>query len=393
MKQSRHPWLPLLMILAVAGSLSLSIYYSYSLAERMVERYTPLIDATMELKLEATTAHLWFEEILSEDRDATMEEVRRHLSLAEWYADAMLHGGVNEEGRFIPLEDSALRIHIRQVRERLLKFSVLMDERWEYSLDAGPGSHYDGEFDQVFAEFIEEADLVETRLQQLTAGAMVEFRNTQLALLLITVLTSTGMLYSLIAYNRRRHEQVVVMDAANRELRTEMELRKRAEEVLKRQASTDMLTGLFNRRHMSDLLHQEIARGKRYGTSLSVVMLDIDHFKKINDVYGHDQGDEVLKGVAKRLVEALRENDRFARWGGEEFLILLPGTQMDGALELAERCRELFCAEPFDEVGSVSASFGVALYDGAESMRELLQRADAALYRAKAAGRNRVEAA
>lgn len=377
----------------VAFLLSFSIYYSYSLAERMVERYTPLIDATMELKLEATTAHLWFEEILSYDRDASLEMVRRHLRQAEWYADAMLMGGSNDEGHYIPLEDKTLRVHITHVRERLREFSLLMEERWANSQLAGAGSPYDGRFDTVFAEFIEETDLVETRLQQLTAEAMSDFRASQLALLVLTLLIASGMLASLLAYNRRRQEQVAVLDATNRELRTEMELRKRAEAILKRQATTDMLTGLFNRHRMSELLHEEIVRARRYGTPFSVMMLDIDHFKSINDRYGHDRGDEVLKALALRVDKVLRESDRFARWGGEEFLILLPGTDMPGALELAERCRQALTSSPFEEVGEVSASIGVALYESDESMRELLQRADKALYQAKSAGRDRVEEA
>ncbi len=391
--QMRRPWSPLLMTLAVIGTLSLFIYYSYSLAERMVERYTPLIDATMELKLEATTAHLWFEESLLGEREDEIEAARQKLQQADWYARAMLEGGENSEGRFIPLEDRTLRIHIQHVRERLSEFDKLLELRWAASREDGTGEEYESRFFNVFASFIDEADLVETRLQQLTEEAMADFRLTQHLLLGLTLLLGVGMIYSLSAYNRRHHEQMMVLDAANRELHTEMELRKRAEEVLKRQATTDMLTGIANRHHMSQLLHEEIARAKRYDLPFTVMMFDIDHFKSINDSYGHDRGDEVLKEVAARVAKVLRESDRIARWGGEEFLVLLPATELGGALELAERCRSVLSVEPFEEAGKVSASFGIALYDGAESLRTLLQRTDDALYRAKDAGRNRVEVA
>lgn len=385
--------LSMLLVIGVAISLTLFIYYSYSLTERMVARYTPLIDAAMELKLEATTAHLWFEEIISNDQDESMDAVRLHMEQAAWYAEAMLVGGSNAEGNFIPLNDTSLRAHISNVRESLREFRELMELRWKSAGSAGPGSDYDVRFDRVFGEFITEADLVETRLQQLTAEAMANFRNTQMKLVFLTVLVAAGMLYALIVYNRRRQAQLDALDDANRELLSEMALRKQVEEELKRQASTDMLTGLANRHHMSQMLHEETVRAKRYAAAFSVIMFDVDHFKQINDNYGHDRGDEVLREIAARLETVLRETDRLSRWGGEEFLVLLPGTEMAGARELAERCRARLEDEPFEAIGVVTASFGLALYDAKESIRELLHRADEALYHAKRSGRNRIEEA
>ncbi|MBF0133877.1 MAG: diguanylate cyclase [Magnetococcales bacterium] len=148
----------------------------------------------------------------------------------------------------------------------------------------------------------------------------------------------------------------------------------------------DMLTGLFMRRIFDAVFTLESEKVKRVHTPLSVIMVDIDYFKKINDVYGHDVGDQVLREVARRLKQHSRKSDLFVRYGGEEFLLLLPGADAKKALEIAHRLHATMLEQPFPEVGSVTASFGVAtetVYSG-----RLIVRVDKALYAAKAAGRN-----
>jgi two-component system chemotaxis response regulator CheY len=165
---------------------------------------------------------------------------------------------------------------------------------------------------------------------------------------------------------------------------------------------TDPLLPLFNRRYLNEQLAREIERSRRYARSLSVIMADLDHFKRINDQHGHAAGDDVLRAVATLLNRALRPGDWAARYGGEEFLVALPETSSTTAQELAEQLRLSLASETLEHAGAplvITASFGVAtlLLDatrqGADALRELLQRADAALYRAKAEGRNRVSVA
>lgn len=179
------------------------------------------------------------------------------------------------------------------------------------------------------------------------------------------------------------------LDAAQSDLR-------RQKEVAERLARTDPLTGLANRRAFDEAAAREVERARRHRTPLALVLADLDHFKSINDRYGHHQGDLALQHFARLVTGVVRQIDLVGRWGGEEFAILMPYTTLAEACQAAERMR-LAVAEapcPFCEGLKLSASFGVAALDEAPaSLTSLLGRADAALYRAKQAGRNRVECA
>jgi len=166
--------------------------------------------------------------------------------------------------------------------------------------------------------------------------------------------------------------------------------RKRLEYELQQLAYHDQLTNLYNRRAFYELLEQEAERAKRYHTRFSLVMFDLDHFKNINDTHGHDVGDQVLVRVAELATERMRVNDAVCRWGGEEFMVLLPESSLEQAACLAEAFRQKMQAEDFPECKTVTASLGVVEYQIGESLDQLTQRADAALYQAKKEGRNRV---
>lgn len=169
-----------------------------------------------------------------------------------------------------------------------------------------------------------------------------------------------------------------------------LKLRERLEEL----AETDALTGTYNRRHFQRSLERELRRSERYSRSLALVMMDIDHFKRLNDEYGHPAGDAVLKGLAAVVDKTTRNIDIFARYGGEEFVLILPETHLEGAAELAERLRGAVETHEFpvsdDEKIHVTISLGVAVYPAAKTAEALVQAADDALYRAKEAGRNRM---
>ncbi len=158
-------------------------------------------------------------------------------------------------------------------------------------------------------------------------------------------------------------------------------------------ATQDALTGLANRRRLDALLHSELERSHRLGGGFSVLMVDIDHFKRVNDRLGHSAGDAALREAAACMAGALRSVDTVGRFGGEEFLVLLPGDSLAQARACAERLREAVARlrPPALGGGAITVSLGVAQYRSGDDAQSLLARADAALYRAKAGGRNRVE--
>ena len=168
----------------------------------------------------------------------------------------------------------------------------------------------------------------------------------------------------------------------------------RLHRLVERQAVTDGLTELANRRQFEEALAAEINRAERFGGTLALVLADLDNFKQVNDRYGHQAGDDVLRRFADVLRETVRDIDVPARYGGEEFAVLLPQTDMEGAERLAERLREAMAERPMRPARARSspctASFGVASFPDAPTPAALFAAADEALYRAKAAGKNRV---
>jgi diguanylate cyclase (GGDEF)-like protein len=159
-----------------------------------------------------------------------------------------------------------------------------------------------------------------------------------------------------------------------------------------RQAMRDSLSGLLNRRGMREKLQQEFSRSKRYNFDLTVMMCDIDHFKVVNDQYGHDKGDEVIKSLGAMFKLGLRKHDSLARWGGEEYLFLLPETNSEQAMHLAEKLRNKIQIEQYthqDKTFSITVSIGLHQVAASDTINQAISKADTNLYKAKEQGRNR----
>ncbi|MBF0264930.1 MAG: transporter substrate-binding domain-containing protein [Gammaproteobacteria bacterium] len=162
-------------------------------------------------------------------------------------------------------------------------------------------------------------------------------------------------------------------------------------EELKRLVVTDRLTNVYNRFKLDEKLFQEVDRANRYNHTFSIILLDIDYFKKVNDNHGHQTGDIILKKFARLLQQNIRDTDILGRWGGEEFLIICTETNITGALNLAQSLRNKIDSHQFPVIGNQTASFGVSCYQFEEQIKSFIARADKALYQAKENGRNRVE--
>lgn len=183
---------------------------------------------------------------------------------------------------------------------------------------------------------------------------------------------------------RKRREAELI------EVNTVLDRRSRQLETL---AKTDTLTGAFNRKGIEEAIKQGLREWRHSRKPLSIVMMDVDHFKRINDTYGHGVGDEILTGISTLVKDNIRTTDLFARWGGEEFVLVCRNTRSDYAEHIAEKLRGLIEQHSFVQVDCVTASFGVASLHGGATIEALFKAADKALYRAKAQGRNRVEVA
>jgi len=165
----------------------------------------------------------------------------------------------------------------------------------------------------------------------------------------------------------------------------------RAQYQLIEQARMDVLTGLVNRTHGEQLIKQQLKLAARHAQPWSVIMVDIDRFKAFNDRHGHRVGDEILKALGRKMHRALRDTDIPIRWGGEEFLLLLPYTDHEAALQVAQRLHVALKRYKHPQAGSITLSMGVATYRDGDRVKPLIERADQALYRAKRNGRNRTE--
>jgi len=329
----------------------------------MTTKYAPLIDAAMEIKLEATTAHLWFEEIMSGDRDESIKNVILGIERSAWYVNAMLKGGHNNEGTFEVVKDKILITKLKTILTELKEFKKLTDERYTNFAKSGSGSLADKEYDSVFNKLIENADEIETQLQKVILVELKAYKTTYYILLLIFLILTLIISFTLLNYERKIREL----------------------------SMKDPLTKHYNRLYMENIFDIELERAKRYGKAFSIIFVDIDYFKDVNDKFGHSVGDTVLKEISNIFKSNIRCVDTIARWGGEEFIIICPETDIKTAETIADKLRRAVESYKIKLVGYKTCSFGVSQYcTEDEQVSKTIERADNALYEAKNGGRNQV---
>ena len=195
------------------------VYYSFRTGRDMAERYFPLVTAAMEIELEATTAHLWFEEVISGDRTVDIETIWAHLEKSEWYAQAMLNGGENEKGKILALTAPKLRLQIKETIVDLQKFRHIAQQRWDTQSTSGIGSDIDQQFDQAFLEFNTAIDNVKITLQKFIIKELQTFKLTQQLLIVLSILLGAVTGGLLLRYNARINKQILALYKQEESLR------------------------------------------------------------------------------------------------------------------------------------------------------------------------------
>jgi len=305
-------------------------------------------------------------------RDASFKGWRYALDNAEEIIDLIIDEYNPQASR------AALRYEAREI-QRLMIGSLV-----------SPGHMYEGRWRHIVSSFVE-AGLIPPDFS-LDGFLYLPEADVQAPENLTTIYT---ILWASIIVSVLASIIMLYFHRLNYRMRLEIKERILLEQRLRELARTDWLTGVMNRRHFMEIADQEVSRSRRYTKSLSVLMLDLDHFKNINDRYGHAAGDEVLVAFVRECQRLLRDEDSLARMGGEEFAILLPETGLEQALVVAEKLRKAIEFNPVDRQGELSISLTVSigcceLSEEHHDIEMMLSKADQALYRAKKMGRNQV---
>jgi len=380
----------LLLFTLISASMLIFVMSLLSyLGNRLLIERSPLIEASEKIKLEATTAHLWFEEIMGGDSTESIEAVFEHIDSADWYANAMLEGGENADGEYYPLVDHSMRQQMVSVRHELASFRAIAVKRYDNFAESVPGTDIDSQFDKVFRDFIKHATLVESLVKAQIREEFKQYQTISSSLIVVSALLSLYLSSFLYQREKLRESLMGSLKKATASIEQKnLELNKLAH--------YDALTGLPNRVLFLDRLDQAMIHAMRTQSSVAILFLDLDHFKEVNDQYGHQQGDNLLKQVSQRMISCTRAEDTVVRISGDEFVVILSGLEdVTAAIDVANRVAgELIhtLQVPFELDGPevyITGSIGGAIYpDDSSNGEELTRFADSAMYHAKSLGKN-----
>jgi diguanylate cyclase (GGDEF)-like protein len=378
-----------LVTLISATMLILVMSFLFYLSNKLLIERSSLIEAVEEIKLEATTAHLWFEEIMSGDSTESIENVWEGIASADWYAKAMLEGGKNSGGTYYPLTNPTLRDLIIEVRKKLTNFKLIAIKRYDSFEESIPGTDIDTQFDRVFNEFIKQANTVESHVKFQIKDEFKQYQYISFTLIFISALIS--ILLSNFLYKREK-QRVSLIESLTEATKSIANKNKELHTL----AHYDSLTGLPNRILFLDRLDQAIIHAMRSNSSIVILFLDLDYFKSVNDQYGHQCGDNLLQQVSQRITKSIRGDDTAVRISGDEFVVILNELDdVSSAVNTANRVAEQLIETlqtPFqlnEPVVYISASIGISIYpEDSTNGEELTKFADNAMYHAKSLGKN-----
>lgn len=363
------------------------LIYIQSSVRNTTQLYTPWVDAAMEIKLETSLAHLWLEELMAGDNSVTVNQIRTHLQKAHWYTNAMLDGGQNEQGTFLPLTDTTLRQQTNRLLYQLMQFQKALEVRLNSPTEAAPGSTHDQALDSLFLQFAADTDQLEHELKQHIQQETTAHNTLMLLLLLSVCGLALITAYTLLRFTRSRNRYLLQLADANKRISEQ-------NTILQEMAHTDQLTGLPNRKMLEMIAQRTLSLVQRQQTFMSISFIDLDFFKPINDQYGHHIGDKVLINLARIMSQQLREGDTLARWAGDEFILLLQATSekalKESVSQVFERInlalQQPILSEPEPLHIRLSAGTALAPQNG-NSFDNLLHNADLAMYISKNSGR------
>ncbi len=306
---------------------------------------------------------------------------------------------IEYEGRFVALSNLIDVTDIRKAEEQIQTLSQIVEQ----TDDIIKMTDEDGIITYVNDAFVAQTGYTRREAVGVKSNILKSGKHNDSFYKKLWETITQGNIFRSVVINRRKngslyHEEQTITPILNKEKKItgyvstgkDISERIELEKKLSKLATTDKLTGINNRHRFEELLANELARAERYKTPMALIMFDIDYFKNINDTYGHDVGDNVLRAVSQVIQFNIRETDIFARWGGEEFIILTPETTEESAEHLANKLCTALQQYDFETAGTITASFGVTMHKNGESNGEMIKRADKAMYQAKHNGRNQV---
>ncbi|MDO6594851.1 GGDEF domain-containing protein [Neptuniibacter sp. 1_MG-2023] len=383
-RTTNTPTIPLLLIGMTAILSILLLLYIHVISKSTSQKYVPWVDASIEIKLETALAHLWFEEILSGDSVRSIDSVYHHITMAKWYATAILDGGKNDQGTYYPLKNTELRAKVNKLLYSLQKFHNTTTVRYQFP---DKNSKSDQQFDALFIQIMEDADLLEIELKQHIASEN-HSQNALLFMLFIAICTMCFIsAYSVWRFTDNRTRYLKQLSSAHNQISEQYT-------QLKTLAHTDQLTGIPNRKMLETFANQALSKVNRGDKWLSVTFIDLDFFKPINDQFGHNVGDKVLVNFTKAIKAQLREGDILSRLAGDEFILLIEAdseTQLHESLNriisrVQQQLLQPILTTPVDIHVRYSAGSAVAPTNSTD-FETLVHYADIAMYDSKKNGR------
>ncbi|MDG3088518.1 EAL domain-containing protein [Vibrio hannami] len=379
----------LVLAIAFASTLLFAMVGLYSLGNSLLIKRTPILEATEKIKIHTTTAHLWFEEILSGDNNVDIKAVWGHLDNADWYIDALLDGGTNTQGTYFPVYNQMLRDRVLSIKAKSADFSKIEKVRYQNADMPSTDIILDEQSDKIFLDLIKEINELSNVVKNDYYKNTIKYQSISYLIIGIAIAGSILLLYVLYI------KQTAYLRLF-RSLKSAKEAIEQKNEDLHKQAHFDALTGLPNRVLLIDRLERTIQRAKRSSNAFAVIFIDLDHFKEVNDTFGHHAGDLLLQMVSKRIQSTIRSADTAARISGDEFIVILDGLQdADVAMQASSKVagqlvRTISNAYRIEEnTALISASIGVAIYpEDSKSADELIKCSDNAMYYAKSLGKN-----